>query len=140
MAAKKHKYWETRVTLETGEPEPVEEYPEEKRVVSGSWWMGGLFVALFFLPAVNGLIAGIVGGIRVGSPRDAIMTSLGPAAIGSALLWMILAVVPVPYWGPWLSPIGISITVTFSVLGLLLGAAIGGVIAQHNREAKLHRM
>ena len=110
LAAQKNspweKYWEKESSLETGEPDPVEEYPSEKRVVSGSFRMLAVTTALFFLPIANGVIGGLIGGLRVGSARAAIMSALGPLLFASCFLWMIYTFVPIPMSGGRLTQIG----------------------------------
>ena len=140
MAAKKQStYWkETEGPLETGEPEPVEEYPSEKKVITGSIWMLALAIALFMFPVVNGLVAGVVGGLRVGSPRNALMSALGPITVASCLLWMLMTVFPLPIMGYPLTQIGNAFLVLLTDVAMLIGAAIGGTIAQ-NRIDRLNR-
>ena len=47
-------------------------------VVAGAVWMVVLSLALFFVPGLNGLIAGLVGGYLVGSPGRA-LAARGPS-------------------------------------------------------------
>jgi hypothetical protein len=140
LATKRNRaYWkETESPLETGEPEPVEEYPSEERVVSGSLLMFALAMALFMFPVVNGMVAGVVGGYRVGSPRNALMSALGPLTVASCLLWILMTVFPIPMMGSPITQIGIAFLILLTDVAMLVGAAIGGTVSQ-NRIDRLNR-
>jgi hypothetical protein len=139
MAAKrKRAYWKESESLETGEPEPVEEYPSEDRVVSGSLIMFALTMALFMLPVVNGMVGGVVGGYRVGSARNALMSALGPLTVATCLLWILMTIFPLPLMGHPLTQISVAGIILITDCALLLGAAIGGTVAQ-NRIDRLNR-
>ena len=137
MAARKQRHWEEN-NLETGEPDPVEELPSESKVVAGSLWMFAITMALFFLPVESGMIAGVIGGYRVGTTRTAVMAALGPLILVSFLLWMVLSLVPIPLMGSTPSQAALALLITLTDLGLLVGAAIGGTLAQ-NRIDRLNR-
>lgn len=139
-AAKQYSYrdWEPQSTLETGEPEPVEDYPSESRVVSGTLWMIGVSIAIYFLPVANGLIAGTIGGYRIGSPRAALMSALGAVAFTSCLLWMMFTLIPFPMMGNPITQIGAFGLIFLTDIGLIVGAGIGGVVAR-NKIDRLNR-
>lgn len=109
--------------------------PEGERasVVSGSLWMVGLTLALFFLPAINGLVGGLVGGYKVGGTGRALTAAILPAVVVGLALWVLLAVLDAPIVG-FLSGIALIGLILVSSLGLLLGAAIGGAMSDKRRS------
>lgn len=58
---------------------------ERSSVVGASLRMVGVSLALFFLPAINGLIGGLVGGYKGGMSR-ALVAAILPAAIVGLVL------------------------------------------------------
>lgn len=58
-----------------------------------------LSLALFFFPLVNGLIAGLVGGYKVGSPGRALLAAILPAALVAGGLWVVFALFDAPIRG-----------------------------------------
>lgn len=103
-------------------------------VVAGSLWMMGVSLVLFFLPAINGLIGGVVGGYKVGNVKRALGAALLPAVVVAVGLWILLAVLDLPVVG-FLSGVALGLWVLFSSLGVLVGAAVGGAMA----DASAHR-
>jgi hypothetical protein len=98
---------------------------ERSSIFGASLWMVGLSLALFFVPAINGFIAGLVGGYKVGGAGRALTAAILPAIVVALGLWLVLAVLDAPVVG-FLSGIALIGLVVFSSLGLLLGALIGG--------------
>jgi hypothetical protein len=119
------------------EEQPITDVPETsdednaKNVVLGSVWMVILALGLFFLPAVNGVFAGMVGGYMVGSTKRALMAAIIPAFIIAGGLWVLLATLDFPVVGFFIGA-ALAIHITLSEIGLFLGAAIGGAVAQTN--------
>jgi hypothetical protein len=101
---------------------------ERSSVIGASLWMVGVSVALFFLPAINGLIGGLVGGYKVGGMSRAVVAAILPAAIVGLVLWILFAVFEAPVIG-FVSGLAVVALIVFSSLGLLLGAAIGGALS-----------
>ncbi len=133
MIAAKNLYREQN--LETGEPDPVEQVEaREHGVLLGSILMFVITMALFFLPVVNGIIGGVIGGHKVGHTKNAIMPDMG---VGF-LLWIALKVANIPVMGVPPSDPELALLVVLSDLGLLVGAAIGGTLAQ-NRIDRFNR-
>ena len=60
-------------------------------MVAGAVWMVVLSLALFFVPGLNGLIAGLVGGYLVGSLGRALAAAVLPALLVAVGLWLLLA-------------------------------------------------
>ncbi len=92
----------------------------------------------FFLPVVNGIIGGLVGGYKVGSTKNAIMAAILPAIGAGFLLWIVMSLANTPFLGAAAGGAALALLVVLSDLGLLVGAAIGGTIAQ-NKIDRLNR-
>jgi hypothetical protein len=105
-------------------------------IVAGSLWMIGVSLVLFFLPAVNGLIGGAVGGYKVGNFKRALGAAILPAVVVGVGLWILLAVFDLPIVG-FFSGVAFGLWVVFSSLGVLLGAAVGGAIADSSAHRRL---
>lgn len=105
------------------------ENPRRSSIPAGSAWMVLIAVVLFFLPAINGLIAGAVGGYKVGSIKRGLIAALLPAVILGIVLWVLLAVFDLPVIGV-LAGMTLAALVVLSELSLFLGAVIGGLIAR----------
>ncbi len=137
MIAAKNLYREQN--LETGEPDPVEQVEaREHGVLLGSILMFVITMALFFLPVVNGIIGGVIGGHKVGHTKNAIIAAIVPAMGVGFLLWIALKVANIPVMGVPPSDPELALLVVLSDLGLLVGAAIGGTLAQ-NRIDRFNR-
>jgi hypothetical protein len=127
---------DVNVNADNAEAEgPLTEVPatteseNRKNVVIGSVWMVVLTTALFFLPAVNGLIAGTVGGYMVGSMKRALLAAVIPAMVAAMALWVLLATLDFPVVGFFVGA-AMGVHIVLSEIGLFLGAAIGGTVAQ----------
>lgn len=98
-------------------------------ILVGSLWMIGLSLLLFFVPAVNGLIAGVVGGYLVGSIGRALGAAVLPALIVAAGLWILLGLLGLPVIG-FFAGAAVGFWVLLSEVGLLIGATVGGAAHQ----------
>jgi hypothetical protein len=107
---------------------------ERKSIVVASLWMVVLSLALFFLPLVNGLLGGLVGGYFAGSWRRGLLAALVPAAIVAAGTWWLLAAFDAPVMGLG-AGVAIGVLVAFADVGLFLGAAVGGVLAETRQRS-----
>lgn len=107
------------------EPVNVE---KRKSVPVCSLWMVGISVLLFFLPAINGLIGGGVGGYMCGSARRGLSAALLPAIVAGLGVWLLLAVFQAPVLG-FFTGLALGFLALISSIGLLVGAAIGGAIS-----------
>lgn len=96
--------------------------------------MIGLSLLLFFVPAVNGLVAGAVGGYLVGSLSRALTAAVLPAFIVAVTFWIGFSLTGLPVIG-FLAGGAISVWIIMSELGLFLGAALGGTLHQVIRHA-----
>jgi hypothetical protein len=100
-------------------------------VFVGALWMVLLSLALFFLPLVNGLIAGAVGGYKVGGISRALVAAILPAVVVAAGLWIIFAFLDAPVWG-LLAGFAGGLLILLSDVGLFIGAAVGGAIGRRS--------
>lgn len=101
---------------------------EGTSVVASALWMIGISLVLFFLPAVNGLIGGAVGGYKAGSLGRAVSAAILPAVVVGLATWGLIALLDAPVLG-LISGVAVSIWALLSSIGLLIGAAIGGAVA-----------
>lgn len=98
-------------------------------IVAGSLWMIGIALVLFFLPLVNGLIGGLVGGYKVGTPGRALSAAILPAVVVAGGLWLLLALFDAPILG-FAAGTAAGVLIVLADLGLVVGALIGGVLAR----------
>ncbi|MBX5460623.1 MAG: hypothetical protein IRZ28_05975 [Steroidobacteraceae bacterium] len=91
-------------------------------------WMVGVSLVLFFLPAINGLIGGAVGGYKAGSVGRALGAAILPAVAVGLILWAAFAMFGAPIIG-LIGGLAVGLWALFSSVGLLIGAIIGGAIA-----------
>ena len=91
--------------------------------------LAGISLVLFFVPMVNGLIGGFVGGYRVGTPKRALLAALLPSVALAIGLWALFAVLGSPVLG-FFSGAAVLITVVLSCASLFIGAAIGGFVGR----------
>jgi hypothetical protein len=103
--------------------------PRRSSVFVGALWMVVLSLALFFLPLLNGLIAGVVGGYKVGGVGRALVAAILPSVFVGAGLWIIFALFEAPVWG-MVAGFAVGLLILLSDLGLFIGAAIGGLMGK----------
>jgi hypothetical protein len=92
-------------------------------------WMVGISLVLFFVPALNGLIGGAVGGYKAGSAKRGLVAAILPAIIAGLGIWVLLAVMALPVLG-FFAGVAVGFWALLSSIGLLIGAAIGGSMAR----------
>jgi len=97
-------------------------------LVVSAIWMVLISMLLFFLPALNGLIGGAVGGYKAGSVKRGLGAALLPAIAAGIGIWVLLAILDAPVLG-FLSGLAFGVWALISSIGLLIGAMIGGAIA-----------
>jgi len=102
--------------------------PKDSSIIASSMWMILVSLLLFFLPAVNGLIGGAVGGYKAGSVKRGLFAAVLPAVVVGILLWVIFAIFGAPLIG-FIGGLAIGVWALLSSLGLLVGALIGGAMA-----------
>jgi hypothetical protein len=97
----------------------------QQRIVKSSLWMVFVSVGLFFLPALNGLIAGLIGGRRAGNVRRSLLAALAAGVVVAVATWLLLSLLS-PRMGAVAGVLVFSWIVA-SEAGLLTGAALGGM-------------
>lgn len=102
---------------------------ERKNIVIASLWMVGISVALFFLPLINGLVGGAVGGYKAGTWKRGLIAALIPAAVVSVATWVILIAADAPVIGLFTGT-AVGVLILLADMGIFVGAAIGGYMAQ----------
>lgn len=105
----------------------MEQY-EKTTVVASAVWMIAISLVLFFVPAVNGLIGGAVGGYKAGTVQRALYAAVLPAIVVGLVLWGLFALMDAPIIG-FFGSLAIGIYALFSSIGLLIGAVVGGAFA-----------
>lgn len=101
---------------------------QDSSVVASSLWMIGISLLLFFLPAINGLIGGAVGGYKAGSMMRGLSAAILPAVVVGASLWGLFVVFDAPILG-FFGGLALGLWALISSIGVLIGAAVGGIIA-----------
>ena len=91
-------------------------------------WMVVISVLLFFLPAINGLIGGAIGGYKAGSVSRGLAAAILPAIAAGIGIWLLLAVFHTPVLG-FFAGLAFGLWAFISSIGLLIGALLGGAIA-----------
>jgi hypothetical protein len=109
--------------------------PRDSSIIASSAWMVIISLALFFLPAVNGLIGGAVGGYKAGSAGRGLGAAVLPSVIVGLALWGIFAVFDAPLIG-FIGGIAVGLWALLSSVGLLIGAAIGGALSPRRSEIR----
>ena len=104
---------------------------------TGAVWMIGITLVLFFLPLINGIVGGIVGGYKVGDWKRALGAAVLPALVVALGMWLIVAAFGAPVWG-LIGGTAAGIVVLLADLGIFIGAAIGGLAAQSRRRTASH--
>ena len=96
---------------------------------SATLWMVGLSVLLFWIPTVGPLIAGFVGGRKAGGVGPAIVAAIIPAILVATLLFLLGTLVSLPAIGALVGT-GLFFVIAFESVPLLIGALIGGALAE----------
>jgi hypothetical protein len=122
--------------LETGES--VLDMPTERSAIAGSLWMFAISSVFYFLPVANGIVAGLIGGFKIGNTRMALTAAAGVLLFTTVVSWMLFTTLPIPLMGGISNQIQIAILIALSDVGLFIGAGVGGTIAQ-NRIDRLNR-
>jgi hypothetical protein len=101
---------------------------QQGSIVSGTLWMIGLAILLFWLPVIGPLIAGFVGGRKSGSVGAALLSSIIPALLAAGLLLLIGSVIGAPVLGA-LAGAGLFIILLVETIPMMLAAIVGGATA-----------
>jgi hypothetical protein len=100
----------------------------DSSILASSLWMIVISLVLFFLPAINGLVGGAVGGYKAGSAGRGMIAALLPSVVVGLSLWGLLAAYGRPILG-FFGGLAVGLWALISSVALLIGAAIGGVMA-----------
>ena len=111
---------------------------KDSSIFVSSLWMIVISLVLFFLPALNGLIGGAVGGYKAGSAGRGITAAVLPSIVVGILLWGLFALFDAPVIG-FFGGLAVGLWALISSIGLLIGALIGGAVAP-SRGAELQRV
>lgn len=95
--------------------------------------MVAISLVLFFIPLINGLIGGLVGGYMTGSVRRGLIAAIIPAIAVAVGLFLLLLLFEAPIVGVFAGLAG-GVLVLLADVGLFLGAALGGSLAQSGRR------
>lgn len=92
-------------------------------------WMGCLTLLLFWLPVIGPLIAGLVGGVKAGSVKRALLAVFVPGVMTGVMVAVgVTYLTDFWFWGV-LAGLG-GVAISFLNIGpLLLGAMLGGLSA-----------
>lgn len=99
-------------------------------VVVASIWMVVVTLLLFFLPGVNGLIGGAIGGYKAGSAGRGLAAAVLPAIVAALALWALMAAFSLPVIG-LLAGLATGVVVLLADVGMFIGAAVGGALSDH---------
>jgi hypothetical protein len=98
----------------------------EGSVAAAMNWMGCLTLLLFWLPVIGPFIAGLVGGVKAGSVKRALLAVFVPGVMIGVMVAAGVTYLADVYWGV-LAGLG-GVTLSFLNIGpLLLGAVLGGL-------------
>ena len=87
--------------------------------------MGCLTLLLFWLPVVGPFIAGLVGGIKAGSVKNALLAVFVPAVMIGVMAAVAVTYLADVYWGVLAGLGGVALSL-INIGPLLLGAVLGG--------------
>jgi hypothetical protein len=104
-------------------------FEERENIVIAAAWMVGITMLLFFLPLVNGLIGGAVGGYKAGTPSRGFMAALIPALVVGAALWLVFGLFGGPVIG-FFAGAAAGMLVLLADVGMFVGALVGGYFAE----------
>ncbi|MCI0573262.1 MAG: hypothetical protein L0Y66_21150 [Myxococcaceae bacterium] len=112
--------------------------PQEHRRASipvGSAWMVVLSLLLSFIPFVNGLIGGLVGGFKVRGVKRALAAAVVSAAIVALGEWLLFGVLRLRAMG-LAAGVSTGLLILASDAGLFLGAIVGGAVSGASRAER----
>lgn len=101
---------------------------KDSSIIVSSLWMIVISLVLFFLPALNGLIGGAVGGYKAGSAGRGLTAAVLPSIVVGLVLWGLFAIFDAPVIG-FLGGLAVGLWALISSIGLLIGALVGGAMA-----------
>jgi hypothetical protein len=99
-------------------------------IVGASAWMVLLTLVLFFVPAVNGLVGGAVGGYKAGGIRRALAAAVLPAIVVGVGMFLLLTLVDVTGMLGLFVGVATGVLVALSEVTLFIGALVGGLVGR----------
>ena len=87
--------------------------------------MGCLTLLLFWLPVIGPFIAGLVGGMKAGSVKNALLAVFVPAVMTGVMAAVAVTYLADVYWGVLAGLGGVALSL-LNIGPLLLGALLGG--------------
>jgi hypothetical protein len=96
--------------------------------------MFALSLLLGWIPFIGPAIAGFVGGMQAGTTGSAILAALIPSLLLTAFVWLLGVVLDLAIIATFLG-IGLFMILLIGALPLVLGAWIGGYIAEGRRTS-----
>jgi hypothetical protein len=98
-------------------------------------WMGCLTLLLFWLPVIGPLIAGVVGGVKAGSVKRALLAVFVPGVMIGVMVAVSMTYLADAFWGV-LAGLG-GVAISFLNIGpLFLGAVLGGLGAEFSSQRR----
>ena len=101
---------------------------KDSSILASSLWMIVISLLLFFVPAINGLIGGAVGGYKAGSAGRGITAAVLPSMVVGIVSWALFALFDAPILGVF-GGLAVGLWALISSVGLLIGAVVGGAMA-----------
>ena len=95
--------------------------------------MGCLTLLLFWLPVIGPFIAGLVGGMKAGSVKNALLAVFVPAVMTGVMAAVAVTYLADVYWGVLAGLGGVALSL-INIGPLLLGAVLGGLSAGFSRR------
>lgn len=99
-------------------------------------WMFALSLALLLLPAVNGVVAGAVGGYKARAIGRAIGAALAPSVLTGAAFWLVGSTVAAPLPAVF-EGLSVELWAVTSAISLLVGAVLGASLAPSGHNVVL---
>jgi hypothetical protein len=96
-------------------------------------WMFILALLLGWLPFIGPAIAGFVGGIQAGEVGSALVAAIIPSIIVAAFIFVLGTVIGLPIVAALVGT-GLFVVLVVGTVPLLLGAWMGGLLAERRRE------
>ena len=101
--------------------------------------MVGLTLILYFLPLINGLAGGMVGGFLAGNRKSALEDAGISIILVSLLLGLVFMLMPEPVLGLFGKSFGFAL-ILLADIGILAGAWMGGMFAEDASQNGPHRV
>lgn len=94
-----------------------------------------LSLLLGWLPLIGPAIAGLVGGLQAGTVGSALLAAIIPSIAAAVVIWLVGFVLDIAILA-FLAGIGIFVVLLMGTLPLLVGAWIGGYMAENRTGSR----